>query len=162
MWLESLKAESLYSKNLRKKKKKSAILLWCVSILFFFFWWVSILTTICVGEKGSGFQKETLIPKFVIPPQLLIFLIVLILYAQSPIGKCFFGFLLVAMRFSLFHGKNKNNSLFKFLLLSLHAFLLCHRLDGHESGRWGWTGKPGMLQPMRSQRVGQDLVTELN
>ena len=30
------------------------------------------------------------------------------------------------------------------------------------SGSWWWTGKPGMLQSMRSQRVGQDWVTELN
>ena len=28
------------------------------------------------------------------------------------------------------------------------------------SGRWWWTGKPGVLQSMRSQRVGHDLVTE--
>ena len=27
---------------------------------------------------------------------------------------------------------------------------------------WWWTGKPGMLQSMGSQRVGHDLVTELN
>ena len=36
-------------------------------------------------------------------------------------------------------------------------------LDGHESeqtGRWWWTGRPGMLQSMGSQRVGQDWVTE--
>ena len=29
------------------------------------------------------------------------------------------------------------------------------------SGSWWWTGRPGMLQSMRSQRVGQDWVTEL-
>ena len=29
------------------------------------------------------------------------------------------------------------------------------------SGSWWWTGKPGMLQSMRSQRVGPDWVTEL-
>ena len=40
-----------------------------------------------------------------------------------------------------------------------------HRLDGHEfeagSGSWWWTGKPGMLQPMRLQRVGHwtELIT---
>ena len=28
------------------------------------------------------------------------------------------------------------------------------------SGRWGRTGKPGMLQSMESQRVGHDLATE--
>ena len=28
------------------------------------------------------------------------------------------------------------------------------------SGSWWWTGKPGMLQSMRSQRVGHDWVTE--
>ena len=30
------------------------------------------------------------------------------------------------------------------------------------SGSWWWTGRPGMLQPMGSQRVGHDWVTELN
>ena len=30
------------------------------------------------------------------------------------------------------------------------------------SRSWQWTGRPGMLQPMRSQRVGHDWVTELN
>ena len=30
------------------------------------------------------------------------------------------------------------------------------------SGSWWWTGKPGMLQSMGSQRVGDDWVTELN
>ena len=30
------------------------------------------------------------------------------------------------------------------------------------SGSWWWTGKPGMLQSMRSQRVGHTWVTELN
>ena len=30
------------------------------------------------------------------------------------------------------------------------------------SGSWWWTGKPGVLQSMRSQRVGHDRVTELN
>ena len=29
------------------------------------------------------------------------------------------------------------------------------------SGSWWWTGKPGMLQSMGSQRVGHDWVTEL-
>ena len=29
------------------------------------------------------------------------------------------------------------------------------------SGSWWWTGKPGVLQPMGSQRVGHDWVTEL-
>ena len=29
-------------------------------------------------------------------------------------------------------------------------------------GSWWWTGKPGVLQPIRSQRVGHDGVTELN
>ena len=35
-----------------------------------------------------------------------------------------------------------------------------HWLDGHESG-W-WTGRPGVLRFMGSQRVGHDWVTELN
>ena len=30
------------------------------------------------------------------------------------------------------------------------------------SGSWWWTGKPGVLQSMGSQRVGHDRVTELN
>ena len=30
------------------------------------------------------------------------------------------------------------------------------------SGSWWWTGRPGMLQSMRSQRVGHDWATELN
>ena len=30
------------------------------------------------------------------------------------------------------------------------------------SGSWWWTGKPGMLQPRGSQRVGHDWATELN
>ena len=30
------------------------------------------------------------------------------------------------------------------------------------SGSWWWTGRPGVLQFMRSQRVGHDWVTELN
>ena len=30
------------------------------------------------------------------------------------------------------------------------------------SGSWWWTGKPGMLQLMRSQRVGREWATELN
>ena len=29
-------------------------------------------------------------------------------------------------------------------------------------GSWWWTGRPGMLQPMGSQEVGQDWVTELH
>ena len=31
-----------------------------------------------------------------------------------------------------------------------------------KSGSWGWTGKPGVLQSMGLQRVGQDWATELN
>ena len=30
------------------------------------------------------------------------------------------------------------------------------------SGSWWWTGRPGVLRFMESQRVGQDWVTELN
>jgi len=40
------------------------------------------------------------------------------------------------------------------------------RLDGItdsiDSGTWWWTGRPGVLQFMGSQRVGYDWVTELN
>ena len=40
-----------------------------------------------------------------------------------------------------------------------------HQLDRHEfeqAGSWWWTGKPGMLQSMGSQRVGCGWATELN
>ena len=38
-----------------------------------------------------------------------------------------------------------------------------HWLNGHEfSGSWCWTGRPGVLQSMGSQRVGHDWETELN
>ena len=40
-----------------------------------------------------------------------------------------------------------------------------HRHDRHVwigSWNWWWTGRPGVLQSMRLQRVGQDWVTELN
>ena len=40
-----------------------------------------------------------------------------------------------------------------------------HRLDGHESvnsGSWWWTGRPGVLRFMRSQRVRHNWATELN
>ena len=41
-----------------------------------------------------------------------------------------------------------------------------HRLNEHEfwvnSGNWWWTGRPGMLQLMESQRVEHDWETELN
>ena len=40
-----------------------------------------------------------------------------------------------------------------------------HRLNGRvwiRSGSWWWTGKPGMLQSMGSQRVGYNSATELN
>ena len=40
-----------------------------------------------------------------------------------------------------------------------------HQLDGHvwaNSGSWWWTGRPGVLQFMGSQRVGHEWATELN
>ena len=41
-----------------------------------------------------------------------------------------------------------------------------HQLDGHEfelnSRSWWWTGRPGVLQSMGSQRVRHDWATELN
>ena len=41
-----------------------------------------------------------------------------------------------------------------------------HRLDGREfewtRWRWCWTGRPGLLRFMGSQRVGHDWATELN
>ena len=36
-----------------------------------------------------------------------------------------------------------------------------HQLNGHEFGSWWWTGQPGVLQFMGSQRVRHDWVTEL-
>ena len=53
-----------------------------------------------------------------------------------------------------------------FKLLSFILLSLCwhHQDDGHKfvgSGSWWWTGKPGMLQSMRS-RVGHDWATELS
>ena len=40
-----------------------------------------------------------------------------------------------------------------------------HQLEGHEfwenSGNWWWTGRPGVLRFMGSQRVGHDWATEL-
>ena len=41
-----------------------------------------------------------------------------------------------------------------------------HRLEGRwvwvNSGSWWWTGRPGMLRFMKSQRVGHDWAPELN
>ena len=40
-----------------------------------------------------------------------------------------------------------------------------HQLNGREwvnSGSWWWTGKPGVLWFMESQRVGHDWATEMN
>ena len=41
-----------------------------------------------------------------------------------------------------------------------------HQLNGHEfrinSGSWWWTGRPGVVWFMGSQRVGHDWATELN
>ena len=41
-----------------------------------------------------------------------------------------------------------------------------HRLNGHgfwvDSGSWWWTGRPGVLRFMGSQKVGHDWVTELS
>ena len=39
-----------------------------------------------------------------------------------------------------------------------------HWLNGHwiDSGSWWWTGRPGMLQSMGSQRVRHDCMTKLN
>ena len=40
-----------------------------------------------------------------------------------------------------------------------------HRLSGHEfewTWSWWWTGRPGVLQFMGSQRIGHDWATELN
>ena len=40
-------------------------------------------------------------------------------------------------------------------------FLLFLSFNGH-SGSWWWTGRPGVLRFMGSQRVGHDWATELN
>ena len=37
-----------------------------------------------------------------------------------------------------------------------------HGPDGHESGSWWWTGRPGVLQFMGSQRIGHGWLTALN
>ena len=38
-----------------------------------------------------------------------------------------------------------------------------HRINGHVNSRsWWWTGRPGVLQFMGSQRVGRGWATELN
>ena len=37
-----------------------------------------------------------------------------------------------------------------------------HRLDAANSGSWWWTGRPGVLQSMGSQRARQDWATKLN
>ena len=41
-----------------------------------------------------------------------------------------------------------------------------HRINGRwirvDSGSWWWTGRPGVLQSMGSQRVGHNWATELN
>ena len=42
------------------------------------------------------------------------------------------------------------------------AFLTLWTWDWISSGSWWWTGKPGVLQSMRSQRVRCDWVTEMN
>ena len=58
--------------------------------------------------------------------------------------------------------KHWSNYPLSFILLSLCWH---HQGDGHEfvgSGSWWWTGKPHMLQSMRSQRVGHDWATELS
>ena len=36
-----------------------------------------------------------------------------------------------------------------------------HQLNGHEFEQWWWTGKPGVLQRMGSQRVGHNWATKL-
>ena len=69
----------------------------------------------------------------------------------------------------------KNGNHFSVTILSLWSFYGSlrkrlagwhHWLDGCESwvnsGSWWWTGKPGVLRFMGSQRVGHDWATELN
>ena len=62
----------------------------------------------------------------------------------------------------------------EFHIFDLHKFLNCKFIAALmasptrwtwvwvNSGRWWWTGRPGVLQFMGSQRVGHDWVTELN
>ena len=45
-------------------------------------------------------------------------------------------------------------------MVGWHHQLVKHKFE--QFGSWWWTGKPGVLQFMRSQRVRHDWVTELN
>ena len=45
-------------------------------------------------------------------------------------------------------------------MVGCHHWLYGHQFE--QALSWWWTGKPGMLQSMGSQRVGHDWVTELN
>ena len=55
---------------------------------------------------------------------------------------------------------------FRFINIGIWSMLLWKkRITKHwgvNSGSWWWTGRPGVLQFMGSQRVGHDWVTELN
>ena len=52
----------------------------------------------------------------------------------------------------------------KSVMVSIVSPSICHEVMGVwvNSGRWWWTGRPGMLRFMGWQRVGHDWVTELN
>ena len=61
---------------------------------------------------------------------------------------------------------NKRNSVYFYLfplyLLWSNGALTQWTWVWVNSGSWWWTGRPGVLQSMGSQRVGHDWVTELN
>ena len=49
-----------------------------------------------------------------------------------------------------------------FILLPHQGYVNCGVLCAGDSGSWWWTGKPGILQSMGSQRDGHDWATEMN
>ena len=48
------------------------------------------------------------------------------------------------------------------VMVGWHHHLDAHESDWASSGSWWWTGKPGMVQSMGSQRVKHDWTTQLN
>ena len=79
--------------------------------------------------------------------------------------------------FNILHWNTYFNVIFHFILFIKHIYHKCVYymcMDGWmasltrrtwvwvNSGSWWWTGRPGMLRFIGSQRVGHDWVTELN
>ena len=52
-------------------------------------------------------------------------------------------------------GVARGRTRLKWLSMALYTWV-------YSSGSWWWTGRPGMLQSMRLQRIGHDWATELN